>query len=151
MFGSHHYQNRDLYWDSKTRTTTSRRFSQCLSSAHAWTSVILAGKRCNRRHSTSGFSKNTVVEREREGLTSFNKDNSAIFSGESKVQWIFPGCLLFYFLSTREKTFSQTSSRPRTRFQRSLITLRHVQEIIANWKGFKLLNKFFLSVEDIAG
>ena len=77
--------------------------SQFLSSTPAWTSVILAGKRCNRRYSTSGFSENAVVEREREGLTSFNKDNSAIFSGESKVQRSFPGCLFFYFLSIREK------------------------------------------------
>ena len=29
--------------------------------AHAWTSVILAGKRDNRRHSTTGFSENVVM------------------------------------------------------------------------------------------
>ena len=32
-----------------------------LSSAQAWTSVILAGKRDSRRHSTTGFSENVVV------------------------------------------------------------------------------------------
>ena len=32
-----------------------------LSSAHAWTSVILAGKRDSRRHSTTSFSENVVV------------------------------------------------------------------------------------------
>ena len=32
-----------------------------LSSAHAWASVILAGKRDSRRHSTTGFSENVVV------------------------------------------------------------------------------------------
>ena len=32
-----------------------------LSIAHAWTSVILAGKRDSRRHSTTSFSENVVV------------------------------------------------------------------------------------------
>ena len=31
------------------------------SSARAWTSVILAGKRGSRRHSTTSFSENVVV------------------------------------------------------------------------------------------
>ena len=32
-----------------------------LSIAHAWTSVILTGKRDSRRHSTTGFNENVVV------------------------------------------------------------------------------------------
>ena len=32
-----------------------------LSSAHAWTSVILAGKRDSRRYSTTSFSENVEV------------------------------------------------------------------------------------------
>ena len=32
-----------------------------LSSAHAWTSVILAEKRYSRRHSTTGLCENVVV------------------------------------------------------------------------------------------
>ena len=50
--------------DSKTSTTTSTRFSQqwCLRvNQAAWTSVILAGKRGSRRHSTSSLSENVVV------------------------------------------------------------------------------------------
>ena len=42
------------YLDTKTRTTTR-------SSARAWTSVILAGKRDSRHHSTTGFSENVEV------------------------------------------------------------------------------------------
>ena len=48
-------------FDSKTSATTSIRFSQLLSSARAWTSVILAGKRDNRRHSTTSFSENVAL------------------------------------------------------------------------------------------
>ena len=60
----------------------------------------MAGKLGSRRHSTTSFSKNVVmtetsyqmleVLRTREGLTSFNIDNSAIFSNEKRS---FPGCL----------------------------------------------------------
>ena len=32
-----------------------------LSSAHAWTNVILAGKRDSHRHSTTSFSENVIV------------------------------------------------------------------------------------------
>ena len=48
-------------FDSKTSTTASIRFSQLLSSARAWTSVILAGKRDSRRHSTTSFSENVAL------------------------------------------------------------------------------------------
>ena len=39
-----------------------------------------------------------------EGLSSFNKDN---FSGESKVQWSFPGYLLFE--NVRKKLYFKTN------------------------------------------
>ena len=70
------------------------------SSARAWTSVILAGKPDSRRHSTTGFSelsnvRSFIILRSRVGLTSFNTDNSAIFSNEKKVQWSFPGYPFF--------------------------------------------------------
>ena len=56
-------RDRHIFYTEK-RTTTSTRFSQIfpiLSSAHAWTSVILAGKRDSYRHSTTNFSENVVV------------------------------------------------------------------------------------------
>ena len=69
------------YLETKTRTTTR-------SSERAWTRVILAGKRDNRHHSTTGFSENVEVTetsykmlesfislRSEEGLASFNKNN----------------------------------------------------------------------------
>ena len=69
-----------------------RDFLLMLSSACAWNSVILEGKRDSNRHSTTGLSeKSVVVEtsyqisvrgfiilRSGEGLTFSNKDNSAI-------------------------------------------------------------------------
>ena len=70
--------------------------SSVLSSARAWPSVILAGKRDSRRHSSMSFSENVVVSETSyqmlevlslwpgEGLTSFNKDNSANLSGEKR-------------------------------------------------------------------
>ena len=71
--------------------------------AHAWTSVILGGKRDSRRHSTTSFNENVVVAGTRsqmlevlafcnsgEVLTSFNNDNSANFSGWQKVRWRIP-------------------------------------------------------------
>ena len=42
------------YLETKTRTTTRSR-------ERAWTRVILAGKRDNRHHSTTGFSENVEV------------------------------------------------------------------------------------------
>ena len=69
------------YLGTKTRTTTR-------SSERAWTRVILAGKRDNRHHSTTGFSENVEVTetsykmlesfislRSEESLASFNKNN----------------------------------------------------------------------------
>ena len=65
--------------------------------AHAWTSVILAGKSDSRRHSTTSFSKNVVVGGNKlsdvrsfnillsgEGLTSFSIYNRTNFFGEQK-------------------------------------------------------------------
>ena len=80
-----------LALDSKNRTTSRTRF---LSSARAWVSVILAGKRNSRHHSTTSFSGNgnkLVSRRSWENFkTFFNKNNCANFSGE-KVQWSLPG------------------------------------------------------------
>ena len=88
--------------------TSRTRFSQhwqLLSIARAWTSVILAGKRDSRRHSSSLSMLLRVLARmshcwsetsyqmvevlSGEGLTSFYKDNSVNFFGDSKVQWGF--------------------------------------------------------------
>ena len=69
-----------------------------LSSAHAWTSVILAGKRDSRRHSITIFSENVVVAETSyqmykgsfisllsgDGLTSFSINNRTNFFGEKK-------------------------------------------------------------------
>ena len=64
-------------------------------SARAWTRVILAGKRDNRCHSTTGFSENFLVAEANyqmlevlsflqswEILTYFNKNNRVNFSGK---------------------------------------------------------------------
>ena len=65
-------------------------FLNLLSIASAWTSIILARKGDNHCHATTGLRKNVLVSYVRgfiilqlvEGLTSFNKDNSANFAGE---------------------------------------------------------------------
>ena len=70
-----------------------------MSSACTLTSIILAGKRDRSRHSTTSFSENVVVGRNKlshvrsfitlrtgKGLTSFYKDYSANVSGEKDVQ-----------------------------------------------------------------
>ena len=70
-------------------------FFSILNSARARASVILAGKRGSRRHSTTSLSENVEVAEtssrgvevlsfcDREGaLTSFTKGNSANFSSE---------------------------------------------------------------------
>ena len=80
-----------------------------LSIAGAWTGVILAGKRDSHGHSATKFIMNVVVAETSyqmlevlsffligRCLTSFNKDNSANFSGESKVLWSFLECILFF-------------------------------------------------------
>ena len=89
-----------------------------------------------------------IILRSGEGLTSINTDNNAIFSGKTKAQGSFPGYLLIYFLSIREKSFSQTRRRSRTRIQRSLQN-NTTPGCLRN-PPTKLLNKIFLSVEDIA-
>ena len=70
------------------------RFFQFRSTACTWTSVILAGKRVSRRHSTTSFSENFVVTetsfqfaislRPGQGLSSFNKNNRVNYSHGKK-------------------------------------------------------------------
>ena len=75
----------------------------------------MAGKLGSRRYSTTNVSENCrnggnelsnarsfIILRSREGLTSFNIDNAAIFSKEKKYNEAFRGV---YFLRIREKTF----------------------------------------------
>ena len=75
----------------------------------------MAGIRDSRRHSTTRFSESVVVAETSYKLkvkssrilisgevsTSFNKDNSANFSGEKKCNEAFRGV---YFLTVGEKT-----------------------------------------------
>ena len=84
-----------------------------VSSDRARTSVILAGKRGSRRHSTTSFSENVVeagtsfsILQSGEVLTSFNNDNSVNFSGEKNYNEEFRGV---YFLTICEKTSNQIS------------------------------------------
>ena len=49
------------YWRCRCRRHRRILRSLLLSSAHPWTSVILAGKRGSRRHSTTSFTKNVQV------------------------------------------------------------------------------------------
>ena len=87
-----------------------------VSSARASGRVILAGKRGSRRQSTtrgrSGGNKlsdvrSFIILLSEEGLTFFNNDNSANFSGEKKkYNEEFRGV---YFLTIREKTLNQIS------------------------------------------
>ena len=91
-----------------------------LSIAQAWTSVILAGKRDSRRHSTRSFSENDqrecrsggnkltdvrsfIILRSGEGLTSFSINNRTDFFGE-KSKLKLSG--VSFFLRTRAKTLS---------------------------------------------
>ena len=71
------------------------------------TRVILAGKLGSGRHFTTSFSvrnggnelsnvRSFIIFRSREGLTSFNIDNSAIFSNEKKYNKAFQGACLFF-------------------------------------------------------
>ena len=53
---------------------------RCIGTERALTSVIFAGKRHSRRHSTTDF----IIFCLEEGLTSFNKNNRANFCGEKK-------------------------------------------------------------------
>ena len=112
-----------------------RDFLLMLSSACAWNSVILEGKRDSNRHSTTGLSeKSVVVEtsyqisvrgfiilRSGEGLTSSNKDNSAIL-GKKYYNETFP---VFFFFKVREKTLNQISS--------SYLFLSSNQKVSINW------------------
>ena len=71
-----------------------------LRSTRARTSVILAGKRDSRRHSTASFCE-FVILRPAGGLTSLNKDDSSNFPGEKMYYEPFLGVL---FLRLCEKT-----------------------------------------------
>ena len=106
-----------LALNSKKRTTSRTRFS---SSARGWVSVILAGKRDSRRHSTtsfSGYRNKLVSRRSRENFkTFFNKNNCAYFSGE-KVQW---SLRRLDFLRIREKK-SNLKPRPRPPLKVSIV------------------------------
>ena len=72
-----------------------------LSIAHAWTSVILAGKRGSRLHPSTGFLRecrsggnklsNVNILLSGEGLTSFSVNNRPNFSGEKKLKEAFLG------------------------------------------------------------
>ena len=67
----------------------------------------MAGKLGSRRHSITSFSElsnvgSFIILRSREGLTSFNIDNSANFSNEKKYNEAFQG---IYFVRIREKHF----------------------------------------------
>ena len=87
-----------------------------LSIAHAWTSVILAGKRDSLCHSPTGFSESVVlmetsykgfiILRPGDGLSSFNKDDSANFLVKKKCNEAFKGV---YNLRIRKKTLGQIS------------------------------------------
>ena len=90
-----------------------------VSNARLWGSVILAGKRGSRRHSTTSFSESVVeagttyqllrsfsILQSGEGSTSFNNDNSANFSGEKSTMKISG---VSTFLTIPEKTLNQIS------------------------------------------
>ena len=99
---------------------------QYQSSARASTTVISAGKRDGRRHSTTSFSENVVVAktsyrnvrsyhlRSGEGLTSFNKNNRANFSGE-KSEMKLSGVSIFLAYAKKLKIKCRPRSRPRPR------------------------------------
>ena len=88
-------------------TTKRTKFSQYWSSALAWTSVILAGKRNGRRHSTMGLSKNVAVSEisyQMLEVLSFcnlpsSKNNCANYSGEKSTMRLSG----VYFLRIRVK------------------------------------------------
>ena len=82
-----------------------------LSSARAWTNVILAAKCDSHRHSTTSFSENVVVAEasylmleilsfgDRERALPPSTEISVLTFMVKKVQWCFPGCL---FLENRK-------------------------------------------------
>ena len=81
-----------------------------LSIARAWTSVILAGKRDNRRHSPTGFSENEllnvrnfIILWSREGLTSFSIKNRTDLFGEKSTMKL---SVVSVSLRKRAKTLS---------------------------------------------
>ena len=81
-----------------------------LRSTRARTSVILAGKRDSRRHSTASFCKKIwafVILRPAGDLTSLNKDDSSNFPGEKMYYEPFQG-VLFLRLCEKLKAKSRT-------------------------------------------
>ena len=106
-----------LALDSKNRTTSRTRFS---SIARAWVSVILAGKRNSRHHSTTSFSGNgnkLVSRRSWENFkTFFNKNNCANFYGEKST--MKPSGVEF-FENKRKKI--KLKSRPRPPLKASIV------------------------------
>ena len=98
-----------LALDSKNRTTSRTRFS---SSARAWASVILAGKRDSRHHSTTSFSGNgnkLVSRRSWENFkTFFNKNNCAYFSGEKST--MKPSRVGFFKNTLKKKPYIPSSA-----------------------------------------
>ena len=97
-----------------------------LSIAHAWTSVILAGKRDSRCHSPTSFSENVIVAGtklsnlrkfiillSREGLTSFSINNPTSFFGEKKESEAFRGVFFWeHAQKVQVKSRTRTLSRP---------------------------------------
>ena len=120
--------------------------------AQAWTSVILAGKRDNRRHSTTGFSENDQREcrsagsklsnvrsfitlRSGEGLTSISINNRTDLYNE-----VFRG--VRFFEDTR-KNFKSVKSRTRPQISSSLIL-----EVLCHWGSSvrRILDSFYLLI-----
>ena len=88
----------------------------------------MAGKLGRRRLSTTSFSENVVLAgtsyqmlevqsfRSTEGLTSFNKDNSTIFSNDKKKKYNEAFCGV-YFLRIGKKIEVESRTRIRSRPQ----------------------------------
>ena len=128
-----------------------------LSSAHTWSRATLAGNPDSRRHFITTFRmrrrrnqvakinvRSFIILRLAEGLTSFNKDNSANSSGESKVQWSLLECL--FFENTRKNVQSNLLIvvvlviEPKgLYYERAFVTLLH----------FKLHARFIFSISKI--
>ena len=100
--------------DSETRNDYQYSIFSVLSIAHAWASVILAGKRGSRRHSATCFSENVVVaetgyqvlsfcyrERAQTSFSINNRTNIFCEKKKEKKKRSFPGCLFFRALKKR--------------------------------------------------
>ena len=106
--------------------------SSKLRSARAWNSVILAGKRDSRRHSSASFSENFL---EGTSYKLFNRLNYfavkitvLIFLVEKMYNEAIRGV---YYLRISEKTYwakSRTRSRSRPRILRSLPSTKYIKD-----------------------